>query len=98
MSAYYFQEPSDGDAFWGSLSVGDSDPTSGGVSYPEQKACLWDFRPHSQYRCTREHHTDPWHVASDGGRIVALFCAIPTDAMTWKQRLVHKLAQIDSES
>jgi hypothetical protein len=70
VSDYQYREPPNGHEVWSQLSVGGSDITSGGMSY-EQKACLWDFRPGSEYRCTRERHADGWHVASEDGRIVA---------------------------
>lgn len=96
MNYYQYQEPPDGADHWGTLSVGDANPTTGGNSY-EQQACLWNFRPHAPYRCTREGHTDPWHVASTDGRIAAIFCDLPKTDMTSMQRLMHNPAQIDGE-
>ncbi len=66
------REPADGATYWRTVNLGDSDPTTGGISYPEQKACLWNFRPTFPYRCTRERHNDGIHVATDNGVVVAV--------------------------
>lgn len=79
MSNYTYREPPNGHEVWSQLGIGHIDLTSGGNSC-DQQACLWDFRPDSEYRCTRERHTDGWHVASEDGRIVA-YVHVPERAL-----------------
>lgn len=73
------KEPPDNDQFWTTVKVGDEDPTTGGMS-KEQSACIWNFRPWAPFCCTRERHTDRYHVATQEGRVCAV--AIPDGTVT----------------
>lgn len=74
----------DGDPSWRAVLLGDLDPTTGGCSVDEPP-CLWDFRPAAPYRCTRVTHRDPWHVATDGGRVVAVLTTAAAVSETTKR-------------